>query len=1169
MDIAAITGLEILFAKEAATRLDTFIDKHTIYIVPGYKYNYRYCTVSDRLIIYRCETLAGDRIADDIHFWTNTRWKLPISGLLDIRSSAHRYLLKSQNGADIPVRVLCPDILPSVQIGDTVDGRVVLFADEAERLTDGCGGSGSIAADGDGTVVLRGCAENAELCMDSDDDPRAFIIFNMETENGYITVFVPADRLALLPENGDAIAVRGIISMDLAVERDPPSQRNADPHARCYTGILADADTVSYRNGFRPGYLNDRTVLVDGLRSGDLTRFIRCCRETVTCSGLDGQPGYRPIRRDGIPAALGVLLSEQPDSFEPKHILACPEERLIGHEAVSAFSRGQFCAAVHFAVDADGMVTALQLFRSGDCKVGTDHELHAYTMLAHAMCDFMPHCLHDLLSPGCVYRSEYANRCFVGADSILAWLSEIDRNIEGKHRYTSEIALTKDELAGETDESIYHGKLCAVHYFDGELAYIAFIKTDKTHRITDILLSCNPARLRAFRPTDAKSGPDTAGVPLTGILADVYGASDPVRAMRESALPDEDRHNLYVWKQADAFALSWLSKNGYEVSGTVPYEDCLGYVCSRKGTDYAFFLFAYDAETASTIDGDSCAKLRDNEISRDRDILVLRLTVEKTTDADGGAEYLVYGYGGKRSEPEPLLLTKVAGKNILRYFPRREMMELIPRLIAAFNAKDLDSLQTICTKGVYLETFEYGGRSMNDGFYCHLSAIRERYGLMRLAYIRFDDTVFNAVPYVEGFAYVSFSVNAGNRIDSVRFHALHDRFLEFLVTDEIITHCPLNEAPRLVSADFLPPSAFSRYSLLLLFESGETKRYDLDSDFGTEEVTLFRGIVMTDKIFANGRIAEHIPRYYNGYAERGQGVEFISGSALSAVELYHNGYPAGRFCYKGTDGVHVLQDGYDESGYGIGRIDGLDPRNPLYLLNERTMTAAALPDEYRDTPIYLDPFCGGYSEGLVMVSALGRLDLKYFHERSGCAGLWGWLDTELNVAIEPKYIYALNFVGGRAIVCKGTWDISVDDDGTKLYWCDKEQWGVIDHAENEIVPCRFDTVFEIDGTDRLYLVHEGGWKTGSYAVYDTEEKGLCLTLDFYFDKGYMFNDCFVTPDGILCFDEHIVGEEKDRLYLYDLRAKKWLVHGEEVSGRTLGGKTRISVNKNGKDFILF
>ena len=89
------------------------------------------------------------------------------------------------------------------------------------------------------------------------------------------------------------------------------------------------------------------------------------------------------------------------------------------------------------------------------------------------------------------------------------------------------------------------------------------------------------------------------------------------------------------------------------------------------------------------------------------------------------------------------------------------------------------------------------------------------------------------------------------------------------------------------------------------------------------------------------------------------------------------------------------------------------------------------------------------------------------------------------------------------------------------------------------------------------------------ASYDVKENDIILVLDFDFDMGYMFNECTVTDDNILVFDEHVPGEEKDLIYAYDLVGKAWIAHGDELTGRTLNGETRSVVHKDGKDIIIF
>lgn len=236
----------------------------------------------------------------------------------------------------------------------------------------------------------------------------------------------------------------------------------------------------------------------------------------------------------------------------------------------------------------------------------------------------------------------------------------------------------------------------------------------------------------------------------------------------------------------------------------------------------------------------------------------------------------------------------------------------------------------------------------------------------------------------------------------------------------------------------------------------------------------------------------------------------------------------------------------------------------MHLINQQSQIAKRLPDNYQGTPIYISPNCGGFSEGLIMVSLMDEIELAYFHHKSGCAGLWGWIDIDFNVVIEPKYIFAENFINGKASVAKGKWVLL--DNG--CYDWENEAWGIIDLQGNEIIPCLYDEIYPIDNTDILYLAHKGGWKNGNYCIINTEIKEEILQLDFEFDAGYMFNELFV-ENNYLIFINHISGKETDLIYVYNLLSQTFIIYGEEYNERTLNGQRKIVVNKDGKEVIVF
>ena len=105
-------------------------------------------------------------------------------------------------------------------------------------------------------------------------------------------------------------------------------------------------------------------------------------------------------------------------------------------------------------------------------------------------------------------------------------------------------------------------------------------------------------------------------------------------------------------------------------------------------------------------------------------------------------------------------------------------------------------------------------------------------------------------------------------------------------------------------------------------------------------------------------------------------------------------------------------------------------------------------------------------------------------------------------------------------------------------------------------------------SDSLYLAHKGGWENGIYCVVDSNTKEEILQMDFDFDAGYMFNEMFVEEDNLI-FVNHLPGEGTDLIYVYNLTSKSFIIHGKPYTERTLNGESKVVVNKDGQDIIVF
>ena len=1185
LDIYKSIGIEkIVEDEELFEKLNQRITDNVRYVIPGYACDYYLHTFPGEIEFEQCRSFDGGILGTDIHFSGNDKMFLIFDKVISNNGTVHYYQMHNELSQEaFPVRVICPDVLPDTKTGDKFYGQIVAFSgDQVQYIANEVVEDGYVRDNGNGNVIIAGRISSVDEWEFEFEDVRAeFYELEVETKIGRIAVVALKDKIAN-PEEDAFICCEALLSYDVALE---PERFDDAPFAR---DKYAEAPfDIPFRlgSGFIPNYKNAVKVFANCVENHAFHRFPRACAESVSfhdginCSVIDNGEVEKSISAIVLPTSKECNIM---------HILSSDFDELLGWDALVIGNEAEPVAAFAISINKFGFVDEIWKLDPRSSVFGRDNELHALAMLEYGMCSCKADILREYLAEKCIYRSEYADRMSVGANRIIDRLNDVASNLDDTNQYTCKIILASEALRNQDDlPNIYKGKWCAVEHQGDNLAAVIFTQLNGDAKISNILLSRDGNYLKLFESEGSSVAiRDIVPTNVKELLTGFYGKEETIKQMRDNETPDEDEAGAYVWKESDGFVREWLNNRGFSVTDTEIEDDCIGYACTRKQKDYAIYMYSYGKQPTVYLDAEYCQRLHSYPLSQDRMIIIVYLKVDAYVDEEGQKKYKVGSYGNTDNSPEMWILHNVGGRNILLFYPRPEIFEMIPRLMAAYNTQNLDVLKAICTEDVGLEHFN-GGRTLNDGFYSNLSSNYERYGKMKMAYVRYNDVLFSAVPYLEDYCYISFSVtNDTDRICNIVEKPLDDNFRELLVTDTTPETDIGNEYPLISEVSFLPSDSVARFSVRMVFDNGEIRRYNFKpakpqivKDDGTpieesseyDEIGKIGRTCFTDKMFAHGKLVEHIdlPDWmgYRDYPQRGQGLSFVNGYSISTAELYFNSYPVEEFSYAGMDDVHVSQFDYADDGFGVGHIGNLDPQNPVYLLDKNTMTAKVIPAEYQDTSICIYPFCGGYSEGLVMVSTLNDIDLQYHHNLESCAGMWGLLDKNLNVKIAPQYIFAKNFECGHAIVCKGEW--STDEDGR--YWCENEHWGVIDHDGNEIVPCQFDELYEIDGTDRLYFVHEGGWDDGHYAIFDCKEHKIILTLDFDFDMGYMFNECFVTDNDILVFVEHLPGEGKDLITAYDLHKGKYLVHQEENTERTFNGEKTLTVKneQTGMDIVVF
>lgn len=1177
----ACLGLEGILENQAFTE---FISQDIRCTVPGFGCEYELRTFNRGVEFTRCYkgSMTGLQPAGmAIHFGGSRLWSVVIDSVVDRESVAHEYMVcvKGTTAPHFPIRIVSSDVLADIQQGDELYGQVAAFI-ESGTVMRGCDNiGGTVAAEGDHGVSLEGRILNIETCeFKFQDIVRNYLRLDIETSLGRITGAALQENLNAMPKVGDSIVAMAYISMDVAVPHKS-LHGGAVCEEAAYPSLPGGKTGCDYQYGCVRNHKNAMRILAKANQPEEAFRFGRCCADRVQFVDVFGQ--VQILDRWEIVQKLSDLFA---DVKETELVLTIADK-----DGASCFLGGILLDGYEYLTlntNEEGLVERITQLSTGEYQHDNSLERYLLGILGNALCCNQLERLCQVMDENCAYRSDYSAEKRYGIPDITGFIREVSNNLTEDTAYQYELVPACEEIIEEAQEDlpvIFKGEWCGRLYQADALVAVMFLRHDKHGNITDILLSRDGDRLKSFSKNSSPETEEKAYKDVDAILRQRFGEEDPIFRMRHDKITAADKEGVYIWQKADAFIQSWFRENRYRLDDTEIFDDCIGYACTRRGEKYAVYVYAYGERKTTMLDGEYCAKLREHGLSKDCTILILYLHVTAEENDNGETNFFVGQYNSKEDEPEVWKLGWIGDRSVLLFYPSKETVDLIHRLEAAYNAQRIDILKALFSEDIEVCDMK---RSvfMRESAYSALACCYQLHGTMKTGYVRFNDVTYNEVPYIEDYCYVSFSTNKQNRIQRIVLKPMNETnqalyatdnyrsYRELYKTGTALMYHPMDDVPALEKAEFLSPSPTSRFSILLWYANGETRRYDAHGDFEDEEAVKWLDHTFTDKIFRNGKISNSVYAertwLHKSYPEPYAGIEFINGAGLFGVELYHGSYPVGEFKYSDGEDSFLSNDFGNDESFCVGHIDNMDPANPLYLFDKSRKIARTLPAQYQKTPILIYPDCGGYSEGLLMVSTMGEMNLQYYHDKDGCAGMWGWLDTDFQTVIAPKYVFAENFRNGRAIVCKGEWS-TVEKDGKLQYWCEKESWGVINQQEQELVPCQFDELHEIDGTSRLYFVHEGGWENGHCAIYDVQEQKSILKLDFNFDMVYMFNECFVAEGDILVFVNHLPGEEKDILYAYDLHSKQYLFYAETITGRTLNGESRVVVNRDGQDIIVF
>ena len=768
--------------------------------------------------------------------------------------------------------------------------------------------------------------------------------------------------------------------------------------------------------------------------------------------------------------------------------------------------------------------------------------------------------LRRKMSEDCSYHSDYSGKMIEGRNAIIDRMNCVLNNIKKDNSlYYYRIVEPSEVLAeGKSIDECYVQHYCArlFQYDEESLAAIVLIKLNDNNELCHIELSrdCDLFKEEFY------------------IFEELYPVSslDVPSVIKEENIEED----IFRWPQADGFICSFFRRNNYYVEERYFGDEFIAYRCIKDGKNFVVYMFAHGKEEDFFPGTESVAeKLLSLSFSKDSTVLLADVISEKRSRGKE-FEYVTYCAGHAEDDSKVYFWEAIRTdiKSIISNYPSYGLMILMDKFVWSFNNESFDAFESILTlRNPIFET--PNGSYLNSACYSSLKCYHEEHGNLRIGYGSFDKEKYFKAPYIKNVGYFVIRVT-DNRIDQIQLYSFDDSNLkDFIEADDVNKECTFGEIPSLEYIEDMSEEN-DMYKMLMRFSNGEYRLFELKvNQIDVTNTPLggqyqFDPIIWHDAEIVESRQAPGLLALRSEECNLGQGVCFSNGCSISTIRLYEESlaYPQ-----RGTQIVnlyerdHLFNPGEEENGIMIGTINGA---KDYYLIDLKTMTARIIPEEYQETPIILYPFCGGLFEGLIMVSTINTPRLKYHHNHYSCAGIWGWIDTNFNVVIEPKYIFAQHFEHGRAIVALGDWKIVEEGEDARL-WCDTEMWGVIDINEKEIVPCIYDELCEIDDTDRYYLVHKGGWEYGNYCVFDALNKCESFDVDFDYDSGYMFNENFFTEDEMIVFVEHQPGEGIDLISVYDLKAECWTIHREEWSGRTYNGKSIMTVERDGEEIIIF
>lgn len=504
--------------------------------------------------------------------------------------------------------------------------------------------------------------------------------------------------------------------------------------------------------------------------------------------------------------------------------------------------------------------------------------------------------LSECLAPNCSYVTEYGGYTRNSAKEILEQFHHIKTNTTDDTTYSCRVVPIDTVLANK-NERLQTGTnpfaIILYHYSRILPAAVVSAMIDENGLIKQIRVS----RDRNVFNVDFAEKVDDSPDDVPGTVKEFSSKDcERVRYLDMVTAQEHKSETLklgqpHVWVSADAFIRKWMKVNRYFFYESKVFDDCIGYHYFDNGRAYTLYMYAFGEHRKSLLDGEYCKKLSGYPFSEGTIVLITYLHVLSYKNGKT-IENHVFDYANNFRQPTLWHLDIVRGKTVLAYWPGYAAMLAMYRLMYAFNHDDRDMYDYIVVReNPAVHGYGLSGYFWNDAFFNVLLGLHKQYGHMRFGFVRYNDAVYNRVPYLGDHAFVSFSIASQNeKISRVELHSFDSKtepYREFIKTEKEEGNAGLPAIPKLIGVVPLPPTSGERFALKLSYDDGTCRKYVLPLVKDTsDEAVSYDWYVFSDGIWKSAKVANPPLMREDGYERRLEGVCFANGFFLSGIACY-------------------------------------------------------------------------------------------------------------------------------------------------------------------------------------------------------------------------------------------------------------------------------------------